>query len=145
MRAGELADLDAVELIDLETTDWTATVNCVAVALEARRLVELQERWLNSPGWVERVHKPVPGYPKRPVPDDEDAAKALKKRTPTNSTIPAGQRLADAHATLDAAVAAAYSASADIAHNDALRELLALNVADSKGAATWLGSRGEAC
>ena len=29
----ELADLDAVELIDLKTTDWTATVNCVAVAM----------------------------------------------------------------------------------------------------------------
>ena len=30
------------------------------------------------------MDEPVPGYPKRPVPRDEDAAKALKKRTLTN-------------------------------------------------------------
>ena len=32
-----------------------------------RRLVELRDRWLNPPEWVEWVHEPVPGYPKRPV------------------------------------------------------------------------------
>ena len=36
------------------------------------------------PEWVEWVDEPVPGYPKRAVPRDEDAAKALKKRTLTN-------------------------------------------------------------
>ena len=56
----------------------------MAVALEARRLVELRDRWLNPPEWVEWVDEPVPGYPKRPVPRNEDAAKALKKRTLTN-------------------------------------------------------------
>ena len=37
------------------------------------------------------VDAPVPGYPKRPVPRDEDAAKALRKRTLTNlyTTTPA--------------------------------------------------------
>ena len=53
-------------------------------ALEAQRLVELRDRWLNPPEWVEWVDEPVPGYPKRPIPRDEDAAKALKKRTLTN-------------------------------------------------------------
>ena len=53
-------------------------------ALEAQRLVELRDRWLNPPEWVEGVDEPVPGYPKRPVPRDEYAAKALKKRTLTN-------------------------------------------------------------
>ena len=33
---------------------------------------------------MEWVEEPVPGYPKRPVPRDEEAAKALKKRTLTN-------------------------------------------------------------
>ena len=47
-------------------------------ALEARRLVELRDRWLNPPEWVQWVYEPVPGYPKRPVPRDEDAAEALK-------------------------------------------------------------------
>ena len=50
-------------------------------ALEARRLVDLRDRWLNPPEWVEWVDEPVPGYPKCPVPRDEDSAKALKKRT----------------------------------------------------------------
>lgn len=33
---------------------------------------------------MEWVDESVPGYPQRPVPRDEDAAKALKKRTLTN-------------------------------------------------------------
>ena len=37
------------------------------------------------------------------------------------------QRLADAHAALNSAVASAYGWPADITDNDALRELLALN------------------
>ena len=53
-------------------------------ALEARRLVELRDRWLNPPEWVQWVDEPVPCYPKRLIPRDEEAAKALKKRTLTN-------------------------------------------------------------
>ena len=49
-------------------------------ALEARRLVALRDRWLNPPEWVEWVDEPVPSYPNRPVPRDEDAAKVLKQR-----------------------------------------------------------------
>ena len=96
-------------------------------ALEARRLVELRDRWLNPLEWVDWVDEPVPGYPKRPVPHDEDAAKALKKRTLTNLYNTRPQWLADAHVALDAAVAAAYGWSADITDDDALRELLKLN------------------
>ena len=40
----------------------------VSEALEARRLVELRDCWLNPPEWVEWVDEPVPGYPKRPIP-----------------------------------------------------------------------------
>ena len=58
---------------------------------------------------------------------DEDAAKALKKRTLTNLYNARPQRLADAHDSLDAAVAAAYGWSADISDDEVLRELLALN------------------
>ena len=76
---------------------------------------------------MEWVDEPVPGYPKRPVPRDEDAAKALKKRTVTNLYNERPQWLADAHAALDAAVANAYGWSADISDEDALRELLAVN------------------
>ena len=34
--------------------------------------------------WVKWVDEPVPGYPKRPVPHDEDAVKGLKKLTLRN-------------------------------------------------------------
>ena len=76
-------------------------------ALEARRLVELRDRWLNPAEWVDWVDEPVP-RPKRPVPRDEDAAKALRKRILTNLYNARPQWLADAHAALDAAVAATY-------------------------------------
>ena len=48
------------------------------------------------------VDEPVPGYAKRPVPRNEDAVKALKKRTLTNLYNARPQWLADAHAALDA-------------------------------------------
>ena len=79
--------------------------------------------------WVEWVDEPVPGYPKRPVPRDGEAAEALKKRTLTNLYNARPQWLDDAHAVLDAAVASAYGWPADISNDDALAELLALNVA----------------
>ena len=87
----------------------------------------MRDRCLNPPEWVEWVDEPVPDYPRRPVPREEDSAKALKKRTLTNLYNLRPQRLADAHDALDAAVAAAYGWSAGISHEDTLRELLALN------------------
>ena len=106
-------------------TDYAADPRAIADA--AQRLVALRDRWLNPPEWVEWVDEPVPGYPKRPVPRDEDAAKALKKRTLTNLYNARPQWLADAHEALDAAVAAAYGWPADISDDEVLRELLALN------------------
>ena len=104
------------------------TPRAIAIAEASRRLVELRDRWLNPPEWVEWVDEPVPGYPRRPVPGDEDAAKALRKRTLTNLYNARPQWLADAHAALDAVVAAAYGWSADITDDDSLRALLGLNV-----------------
>ena len=93
---------------DRPASDHAADPRAMAVALEARRLVKLRDRWLNPPEWVEWVDEPVPGYPKRPVPRDEDAVKALKKRTLTKLYNDRPQWLVDAHDALDAAVAAAY-------------------------------------
>ena len=86
----------------------------------------------------------MPGYPKRPIPRDEDAAKALKKRTLTNLFNAHPQWLADAHDALDAAVAAAYGWSVDISDDEVLRELLALNGGDRRiePPATTLSGRG---
>ena len=96
-------------------------------AQEARRLVELRDRWFNPPEWVEWVNEPVPGYPKRPVSRDEDALKALKKRTLTNLYHARPQGLADAHDALDATVAAAYGWPMDISDDEVLREVVKLN------------------
>ena len=112
---------------DVPATEYASDPRAMAVALEAQRLVELRDRWLNPPEWVEWVDEPVLGYPKRPIPHDEEAAKALKKRTLTNLYNARPQWLADAHEALDAAVAAAYGWPADISDDEVLRELLALN------------------
>ncbi len=67
------------------------------------------------------MDEPAPGYPKRPVPRDEAAAKALKARTLTNLCNSPPQWLADAHTALDTAVAAAYGWPEDVAEEGALR------------------------
>ena len=74
---------------DVPAASYAAEPRAVAVAEAARRLVELRDRWLNPPEWVEWVDEPAPGYPRRPVPRGEAAAKAIRKRTLTN--------LADGH------------------------------------------------
>ena len=98
--------------------------------MAAHRLVELRDRWLNPPEWVKWVDEPVPGYPKRSVPRDPAAEKKLKKRTLTNLYNARPEWLANAHAALDAAVAAAYGWNADISEEDALGKLLELNLAN---------------
>ena len=113
---------------DRPATDYADNPHAVAIAEAARRLVELRDRWRNPPEWVEWVDEPVPGYPKRPVPRNEDAAKALKERTLTNLYNARPQWLADAHANLDAVVAAAYGWPADIPADEVLRELLVFNL-----------------
>ena len=113
---------------DVPAAGYANDPSANAIADASGRLVELRDRWLNPPEWVEWADEPVPGYPARPVPRDEDAAKALKKRTLTNLYNARPQWLADAHGALDAAVADAYGWPVDISDDDALRELLKLNV-----------------
>ena len=113
-------------------TDYAADPRAAAIADAAQRLVELRDRWLHPPEWVEWVDEPVPGYPKRPVPRNEDAAKALKKRTLTSLYNARPTWLSDAHAALDATVATAYGWPSDISDDDALTELLALNLANGR-------------
>ena len=110
--------------------DYADDPRAAVIADAAQRLVELRDRWLNPPEWVEWLDEPVPGYPTRPVPRDEAAATALKTRTLTSLYNARPTWLADAHAVLDAAVATAYGWPADISDDDALAELLALNLAN---------------
>ena len=69
---------------DIPAADYAGDPRAAAIAAAAQRLVELRDRWLNPPEWVEWIDEPVPGYPKRPVPRDDAPAKELKKRTLTN-------------------------------------------------------------
>ncbi len=112
---------------DIPAADYAEDPRAVAIAEAARRLVELRDRWLNPPEWVEWIDEPVPGYPKRPAACDEAAAKELKARTLTNLYNARPQWLADAHAALDNAVARAYGWDMDITEDEALRNLLVSN------------------
>ena len=114
---------------DIPAGNYADDPRAISIADAARRLTALRDRWLNPPEWVEWVDEPVPGYPKRPVPRNEDAAKVLKSRTLTALYNTRPQWLADAHATLDLAVAAAYGWEAGISEDDALESLLRLNLA----------------
>ena len=96
------------------------------IAEAARQLVTLRDRWLNPPEWVQWI-EPAPGFPAQPTPRKDEAASELKSRTLTKLYNTRPQWLEDAHATLDAAVAAAYGWPADIDTEDALKELLRLN------------------
>ncbi len=79
-----------------------------AIGEAARRLVELRDGWLNPPG----------------LPPAD-----LEKRTLTNLYNQRPTWLANAHATLDAAVFAAYAWPADLPDPQILERLLALNLA----------------
>ena len=114
---------------DVPAAEYVEDPRAVAIAEAARQLVDLRDRWLNPPEWMEWTDEPVPGYPKRPVARNEEAAKELKARTLTNLYNARPQWLADAHATLDAAVAAAYGWEAGISEDDALGSLLRSNLA----------------
>ncbi|XWZ94973.1 class I SAM-dependent DNA methyltransferase (plasmid) [Azospirillum sp. B2RO_4] len=100
-----------------------------AIAEAARRLNELRENWLNPPDLVKREAEVVEGFPERLLPRDEAAAAILKTRTLTNLYNQRPAFLVNAHAALDAAVAAAYGWPADISDEEVLRRLLALNQA----------------
>jgi type II restriction/modification system DNA methylase subunit YeeA len=100
----------------------------LAIAEAARRLNELREAWRNPPDLVERVPEVVPGYPERIVPVNPKAAAILKTRTLTNLYNERPAWLDNAHRDLDAAVASAYGWPMDIAEEEALARLLALNL-----------------
>ncbi|MDE2276645.1 MAG: hypothetical protein KGK09_10140 [Burkholderiales bacterium] len=114
--------------------------HAAAIARAAARLVALRDAWLNPPAWTERVPEVVPlGLSTSPYPDRIVAKagfeKDLARRTLTNLYNQRPAWLAKAHAALDAAVAAAYGWadwSAEMADEQILRRLLALNLARSR-------------
>ena len=89
--------------------------------------MELRDKWLNPPDCVDwaELH---PGFPKQPMPRNDDAAAELKRRTLTRLYNARPQWLADAHRQLDAAVADAYGWDVDMSEDETLRKLLTLNM-----------------
>jgi hypothetical protein len=112
-----------------------------AIARAAKRLTDLRDAWLNPPEWTDRVPEVVPlGMSTSPYPDrivaKPGVEKELAKRTLTNLYNQRPAWLAQAHAQLDAAVAAAYGWadwSESMADDEILRRLLALNRERSNG------------
>jgi type II restriction/modification system DNA methylase subunit YeeA len=118
---------------NLPATSYATDPRAQAIAAAARELVDKRYAWLNPPELVRRVHEVVPGFPERILPVDARAAAILKWRTLTNlyntRGTPAGAWLDHLHRALDEAVAAAYGWPADLADEEVLARLLALNQA----------------
>jgi type II restriction/modification system DNA methylase subunit YeeA len=112
---------------NIPAADYAADLRAQRIADAAARLDELRNNWLNPADLVRRVPEVVPGYPDRLLPVDDKAAAILKKRTLTNLYNERPAWLANAHRDLDEAVAAAYGWPADLADDDILARLLALN------------------
>ncbi|MEQ1588780.1 MAG: DNA methyltransferase [Gallionella sp.] len=104
-----------------------------AIASAAQRLNQLRDNWLNPPEWTDWLRTPEEqqaAYPLRPVAKLGHEAD-LKKRTLTNLYNARPAWLANAHAELDAAVAAAYGwtdYTAEMSDEEILRRLLVLNL-----------------
>ena len=114
--------------------------HAMAIAQAAHRLDGLRRNWLNPPEWTRRVPEVVPlGMDVSPYPDrieprpglSEADARALQQRTLTKLYNQRPAWLAQAHAQLDTAVAAAYGwadYTPELPDDEILRRLLALNL-----------------
>ena len=116
----------------LNTPDEALTPEqCVerdAIGEAARELDAKRRLWLNPPEWVREEPDVIPSLPPRLLPVDEHAEKQLRKRTLTNLYNERPTWLANLHATLDAAVFAAYGWPPDMSDDEMLELLLALNL-----------------
>ena len=127
---------------NLLAADYADDPRAQRIAAAAKKLDDLRRAWLNPPDLVDVVPEVTPTaasgetprrYPDRIVPKTVEAAVKLKQRTLTSLYNQRPRWLADAHDALDRAVAAAYGWPEDIANEDALARLLALNLERTKG------------
>ena len=127
---------------NVPAVDHADDLRAQRIAVAAKKLDDLRRAWLNPPDLVDVVPEVTPTaaagetpmrYPDRIVPKTVEAAVKLKERTLTNLYNQRPRWLADAHDALDRAVAAAYGWPEDIANEEALARLLALNLERSKG------------
>ena len=69
---------------DIPAADYANDPRAIAIAEAARRLVELRDRWLNPPEWVEWVEEPVAGIRSGRCRLPRHRCKELGRRTLTN-------------------------------------------------------------
>lgn len=112
---------------NVQARDYMGEPSARRISSAAQKLHALRSAWLNPADQVQIEPEVVPGYPDRVFPRDANTAGVLKKRTLTNLYNERPQWLDNAHAELDRAVAAAYGWPEDIAIDDALARLVALN------------------
>ncbi|WP_271572311.1 class I SAM-dependent DNA methyltransferase [Bradyrhizobium sp. CCBAU 11386] len=112
---------------DRPAASYADDPRALKIATAAAHLNALRERWLNPSDLVRIEPEVVPGFPDRLIPVSEEAEKTLKKRSLTNLYNERPTWLVNAHAELDAAVAAAYGWPADISEEEALARLFTLN------------------
>ncbi|WP_201456145.1 class I SAM-dependent DNA methyltransferase [Bradyrhizobium macuxiense] len=113
---------------DLPAVRFERDERARVISKAARRLEELRQAWLNPADLTRTEAEVVPGYPPRIRASDAAAEKTLRERTLTDLYNQRPQWLIDAHKSLDQAVAVAYGWSPDIADEEALANLLALNL-----------------
>ncbi|MGA2487170.1 MAG: type IIL restriction-modification enzyme MmeI [Roseiarcus sp.] len=135
---------------NIPAADTAADPRAQRIAAAAKTLDDLRRAWLNPPDLIEIVPEVTPTaaageapgrYPDRILPKNVEAAVKLKARTLTNLYNQRPRWLADAHEALDRAVASAYGWPEDVATDDALQRLLALNL---ERAAAQAKAEGEA-
>ena len=121
------------------TTIINPKAHATPIAQAAKRLNDLRQAWLNPPEWTERVPEVVPlgmstsPYPDRTLPRP-GFEKQLAERTLTKLYNQRPAWLAQAHAALDATVAAAYGwadYTPGMTNDEILKRLLALNLAEA--------------
>jgi type II restriction/modification system DNA methylase subunit YeeA len=117
---------------DIPASEYADDPRAQKITAAARRLDELRNNWLNPPDLIMRVPEVVEGYPDRILPKNEAAAQVLKTRTLTNLYNEQPSWLHTAHRELDAAVADAYGWKPDLADDELLTKLLALNLDRAK-------------
>ncbi len=113
---------------NLPAVRYVRDPRAVAIAEAARRLDMLRGAWLNPPDLIRVEPEAVSGYPGRTLAKDANVEAVLRSRTLTNLYNQHPQWLTQAHRDLDDAVAAAYGWAPDISDDDALANLLTLNL-----------------
>ena len=99
-----------------------------AIEAAAAHLDSLRNAWLYPADLVVGTPETQSGFPNRMLPRDDAAAQILARRTLTALYNEAPEWLTEAHRGLDEAVAAAYGWPASISDEDALTNLLSLNL-----------------